>query len=123
MPLAAAASSVPVALAAVHTYAPPMQSKDVAGKLREKQAWVEGKTIKLNFGKDGIILLDGVSGAVTDQDDPADTTIHVSWDDIQALGRGELDPLSALMQGRLRIDGEMSNAIQLQGVFQKLNSH
>ena len=95
---------------------------EVVAKLGERQGWVPGKRIKIDFGADGIVLLDGVAGAVTQSDGHADTTIGVTWSDLQALGRGELDPVSALMQGRLRIDGDMSNALMLQGVIQKLQS-
>jgi putative sterol carrier protein len=91
-------------------------------KLREKQGWVPGKRIKLDFGADGIVFLDGVAGAISRADDPADTTVKITWDDLLALGKGELDPVSALMKGRLRIDGDMSNAMQLQNVIEKLQS-
>lgn len=91
-------------------------------KLREKQGWVSGKRIKLDFGADGIVFLDGVAGAISRADDPADTTVKITWDDLLALGKGELDPVSALMKGRLRIDGDMSNAMQLQNVIEKLQS-
>lgn len=96
--------------------------KDMAAKLRKKQGWVPGKRIKLDFGSDGMVLLDGVAETIGEDDSAADTIIAISWDDLQALGRGELDPVSALMQGRLRIDGDMSNALQLQGVIEKLQS-
>jgi putative sterol carrier protein len=96
--------------------------KDMAAKLREKQGWLPGKRIKFDFGSDGMVLLDGVAETVGEEDGPADTTIAVAWDDLLALGRGDLDPVSALMQGRLRVHGDMSNAMQLQGVIEKLQS-
>ena len=94
----------------------------MVGKLREKQGWVRGKRIKLDFGPDGIVLLDGVGEAISQEDGAADTTVCIGWEDLQALGRGELDPVSALMKGRLRIDGDMANAMQLQNVIEKLQS-
>ena len=96
--------------------------KDMVVKLRDRQGWVPGKRIKLDFGPDGIVLLDGVGQAVSEEDGAADTTIAVAWDDLMALGRGELDPVSALMKGQLRIEGDMSNAMQLQSVIGKLQS-
>ena len=95
---------------------------DMVAKLRDKQGWVPGKRIKLDFGVDGIVLLDGVEGAIREDDGAADTSIAINWNDLLALGRGELDPVSAMMQGRLRIDGDMANAMQLQGVIEKLQS-
>jgi putative sterol carrier protein len=95
---------------------------DMAARLREKDGWLPGKRIKLDFGPEGILHLDGVAGTVTEEDGPADTTISIGWEDLQALGRGELDPVGALMKGRLRIDGDFSNAMLLQGVIEKLGS-
>lgn len=94
----------------------------MVARLRERDGWVPGKKIKLDFGADGIIFLDGVAGAVTEEDAPADTTIRISWDDLWALGRQELDPVSALMKGRLKIDGDFANAMQLQSVIEKLGA-
>ena len=93
---------------------------DMAAKLRERQGWLPGKRVKFDFGTDGVVLLDGVDCVVSEEHGSADTTIVIGWDDLQALGRGELDPVSALMQGRLRVDGDMSNAMQLQSVMEKL---
>lgn len=98
-----------------------MTKSEMVATLREKDGWVPGKRIKIDFGgEDGIILLDGVAGAVVEEDRAADTVISVSWDDLKALGRGDLDPMSALMQGRLRVDGDIGGAMQLQGVIAQL---
>ena len=50
----------------------------------------------------------------------ADTTIKVSWDDWQAMAAGQLDGMTAFMTGKLKVEGDMSNAMQLQGVLAKL---
>ena len=97
-----------------------MTKQDMVARLREKSAWVPEKRIKIDFGEQGVVLLDGVSGAIVEEDQAADTVVSVSWEDLQALGRGDLDPMSALMQGRLRIDGDMAGAMQLTGVIAQL---
>lgn len=97
-----------------------MTKQDMVARLREKGAWVPEKRIKIDFGDEGVILLDGVAGAIVEEDQAADTVVSVSWEDLKALGRGDLDPMSALMQGRLRIDGDMGGAMQLQGVIAQL---
>jgi putative sterol carrier protein len=97
-----------------------MTKQELAGKMQENQAWVPGKTVKLDFGDEGVILLDGASGHVGENDAAADTTIKVSWDDWQKMAAGELDGMTAFMTGKLKIDGDMSNAMQLQGVLAKL---
>ena len=35
---------------------------------------------------------------------------------------GQLDGMTAFMMGKLKVEGDMSNAMQLQGVFAKLRS-
>ena len=97
-----------------------MTKQELVGKMQENQAWVPGKTVKLDFGDQGVILLDGAASQVSENDSAADTTIKVSWDDWQKMAAGELDGMTAFMTGKLKIDGDMSNAMQLQGVLAKL---
>jgi putative sterol carrier protein len=97
-----------------------MTKQELVGKMQENQAWVPGKTVKLDFGDQGVILLDGAANQVSENDSPADTAIKVSWDDWQKMAAGELDGMTAFMTGKLKIEGDMSNAMQLQGVLAKL---
>ena len=98
-----------------------MTKSELAAKMQQAQAWLPGKTVKLDFGGDGSILLDGASGAVSeDGEAAADTTIKVGWDDWQAMAAGQLDGMTAFMTGKLKVEGDMSNAMQLQGVLAKL---
>jgi putative sterol carrier protein len=46
----------------------------------------------------------------------------VSWADWQAMSSGQLDGMTAFMMGKLKVEGDMSNAMQLQGVLAKLRS-
>jgi putative sterol carrier protein len=97
-----------------------MTKQELVQKMQENQAWVPGKTVKLDFGDHGVILLDGAGSQVTESDSAADTTIKTSWDDWQKMAGGELDGMTAFMTGKLKIEGDMSNAMQLQGVLAKL---
>ncbi len=97
-----------------------MTKNELVQKMQENQAWVPGKTVKLDFGDQGLILLDGAGQTVGEEDGPADTTIKTSWDDWQKMAAGELDGMTAFMTGKLKIEGDMSNAMQLQGVLAKL---
>ena len=99
-----------------------MNKSEMAAALNEKSAWLPGKKVKLDFGDQGAVTLDGVANVVTEDDGPADTTIKVSWDDWEAMRAGTLDGMTAFMQGKLKVEGDMSNAMQLQGVFAKLRS-
>jgi putative sterol carrier protein len=97
-----------------------MTKSEMVAALNEKQAWLPGKRVKIDFGGEGVVMLDGTANQVTEQDGQADTTIKVSWEDWQAMASGQLDGMTAFMQGKLKVEGDMGNAMQLQGVFAKL---
>ena len=99
-----------------------MNKSEMAAALNAKSAWLPGKRVKLDFGSEGAVMLDGTANAVTEDDGQADTTIKVAWEDWQAMGDGKLDGMTAFMQGKLKVEGDMSNAMQLQGVLAKLRS-
>ncbi len=97
-----------------------MTKSELAAKMQENQAWLPGKRVKLDFGDNGVIMLDGAGEAVSEDDGAADTTIKIGWDDWQAMADGQLDGMTAFMTGKLKVEGDMSNAMQLQGVLSKL---
>jgi len=97
-----------------------MTKQDFIAAAQEKGAWLPGKRVKFDFGPEGVAVLDGVSETATGEDGPADTTLKISWEDFQAMDRGELDGMTAFMQGKLKVEGDMGNAMQLQGVLAKL---
>ncbi len=100
-----------------------MTKSEMAAKLNSANAWLPGKRVKIDFGgAEGAVMLDGQANQVTEEDGPADTTIKVSWADWEALSSGQLDGMTAFMQGKLKVEGDMSNAMQLQGVLAKLRS-
>ena len=103
-----------------------MTKQELAAKMQENSAWVPGKRVKIDFGgEQGAILLDGVAEQVSDIEsdaNAADTTIKVGWDDWQQMASGQLDGMTAFMMGKLKVEGDMSNAMQLQGVLSKLRS-
>jgi putative sterol carrier protein len=98
-----------------------MTKSELLARMQDAGAWLPGKTVKIDFGgDDGVLLLDGANSLVSDNDGPADTTIKVSWDDWQAMASGALDGMTAFMTGKLKVEGDMGNAMQLQGVLSKL---
>ncbi len=97
-----------------------MTKSELAAKMQENQAWLPGKRVKLDFGDKGVIMLDGAGESVSEDDGDADTTIKIGWDDWQAMADGQLDGMTAFMTGKLKVEGDMSNAMQLQGVLSKL---
>ena len=97
-----------------------MTKQELVQRMQENSAWVPGKRVKIDFGGEGLVMLDGVGNQVSEDDGDADTTIRVSWDDWQQLAAGQLDGMTAFMMGKLKVEGDMSNAMQLQGVVAKL---
>jgi len=99
-----------------------MTKDEMITKLNGASAWIPGKRVKIDFGSEGVTMLDGVANCATGDDGPADTTIKVEWADWEAMSSGQLDGMTAFMQGRLKVEGDMSNAMQLQSVMSKLNA-
>ena len=97
-----------------------MTKSEMTAALNEKQAFLPGKRVKIDFGGEGTIMLDGVANRASEEDGDADTVIKVSWADWEELRDGKLDGMTAFMQGKLKVEGDMSNAMQLQGVLAKL---
>jgi putative sterol carrier protein len=76
-----------------------------------------GKTLKFNLKGDGFIFIDG--GSVTNDDSPADLTITISSADLEAMGAGKLDAMTAVMTGRMQLS-DMGVAMGLQSKMQAL---
>jgi putative sterol carrier protein len=94
--------------------------QEVTKTMSDNAAVVPGKRVRLDFGDEGSIFLDGVANTVNNSDGAADTTVKVSFADFLAVADGSLDATMAFMQGKLKIDGDMSAAMQLQQVTAKL---
>ena len=78
-----------------------------------------GKSLKFNLKGDGVVFING--GTVTNDDSPADLTMTIALDDLVAMGEGKLDPMTAVMSGRLQLS-DMGVAMGLQGKMQALFS-
>lgn len=76
-----------------------------------------GKSLKLDLRGDGFIHID--HDTVTNEDRPADCTLVVSKDNLEKLGKRELDPTMAVMTGKLKINGDMSVAMKLAPLLAK----
>ena len=93
-----------------------MSIQDVAEKMRARvESSGFDRSVKFDTGADGIIVIDGQSISTTDA--PADCTIVLSLEDLEALISGELNPTSAFMTGKIKIEGDMSVAMALSQVL------
>lgn len=97
-----------------------MTNEDIIAKINSGLAKIGGveKSIKIDFGDDGQILVAGTQAIESDAD--ADCTIGVSKDNFKALAKGELNPMGAFMSGKLKIGGDMSVAMGLQSLFSSM---
>ncbi|MEM9929368.1 MAG: SCP2 sterol-binding domain-containing protein [Bacteroidota bacterium] len=77
-----------------------------------------GKSLKLNLDE-GIIHIDMTQepAVVTNEDLEADTVVTTSVDTLDKLRKGELNPMMAMMGGKVKIKGDMGLAMKLQGLL------
>jgi len=75
------------------------------------------RSLKFDLKGEGFIHIDGP--AVSNQDLPADLVVTISRNDLEALGKRELDPMRAIMTGRMKLS-DMGLAMQLQPAIQTL---
>jgi len=68
-------------------------------------------SVKFEIEGEGALRIEGNTVAVDDGD--ADCTVSASLETFQDLFAGELDPTSAFMTGKIRIDGDMGAAMKL----------
>jgi putative sterol carrier protein len=86
--------------------------EELTDRIRRAAASGEGlgRSVKLDLKGEGFIHLDGA--LVTNEDRPADLTVRISKADLVKLGKGELNPMSAVMTGRMKLS-DMSLAMSL----------
>ncbi|MCO5065083.1 MAG: SCP2 sterol-binding domain-containing protein [Rhizobiaceae bacterium] len=73
------------------------------------------RSVKFDTGSNGVIVIDGAT--ISTADAPADCTIMLSLDDLESLVAGDLNPTMAFMQGKIKIEGDMSVAMALSQVL------
>lgn len=73
------------------------------------------RSVKFQCGDEGVIVIDGES--VSTEDRETECTISLSKEDLEAMIAGDLDPTAAFMQGKLKIDGDMSVAMALSQII------
>jgi putative sterol carrier protein len=64
-----------------------------------------------------VVQVDDGKVSVSEGGGDADTTIQATQDNFLAISRGELNPTTAYMTGKLKIKGDMGAALKLQKLF------
>ncbi|MCZ2102400.1 MAG: SCP2 sterol-binding domain-containing protein [Chitinophagales bacterium] len=78
-----------------------------------------GAKLKFVLGDD-VILIDGTgdSNVVSQEDEEAACTISTDNDTFMQLKNGSLNPMMAVMTGKVKIKGDMGLAMKLQSLIQ-----
>lgn len=77
-----------------------------------------GKSIKLQLDE-GVVHIDMTEddAQVTNEDKEADTVVITSIDVLDKLRTGALNPMTAMMTGKVKIKGDMGLAMKLQSLL------
>jgi len=99
-----------------------MSLENYTEQVRSKVGEASGlnAVIKFAFAEGGALLIDGKStpNAVNnDEGAAADCTVKVSLEDFGKLMERKLDPMTAFMTGKLKIEGDMGVAMKLGKLF------
>jgi putative sterol carrier protein len=85
-------------------------TKDFKETSKQKAGF--GKTVKLDFGNDGVVFIDGTGKkiVISNEHRDADMTVALTVDTFTKMGEGTLAGDKAVEQGLLTIDGDLSLA-------------
>lgn len=93
-----------------------MSVETIAEQMKDKVASSGfDRSVKFDTGGDGVIVIDGAT--VSTVDAPADCTIKLSLENLEALISGDLNPTMAFMTGKLKVEGDMTVAMALSQVI------
>ena len=77
-------------------------------------------TAKFVITGEGAIMIDEGGVRPAEDGEEADVTLTASRETFEGIMDGSVNPTTAFMTGKLKVEGDMSNAMQLQGVLAKL---
>ncbi|NRP26042.1 hypothetical protein XMM379_002748 [Aliiroseovarius sp. xm-m-379] len=79
------------------------------------QSGLEGRSfngsLKFDCGEDGVIVL--AENAASTENRDTDCTLRLSTENLQKLLTGKLNPMTAVMMGKIKLSGDMTTAMQL----------
>jgi len=77
-----------------------------------------GKTLKFQFDEGTVFLdLTGDEAQVSNEDKDADCTIKTSIETLEQVRNGDINPMMAVMNGKIKIKGDMGVAMKLQSLL------
>jgi putative sterol carrier protein len=94
-----------------------MTFDEIAATLKERALTKSplGATVKLDFGADGQLFLDGTGAenVVAPSNGDADCTIAISLANFASIISGDLSATGAYMTGKMKISGDLTIAMKL----------
>lgn len=72
-------------------------------------------TAKFVIENEGTMMVDEAGARAGDE--PADVTLTADAETFRAILEGEMNPTSAFMTGKLKVDGDMGAAMRLSGIL------
>ena len=93
-----------------------------AGSIKQKPEKVAGLSATYQFDLTGeswtLRIHDGAASASPGPAEAPNTTFVASTDDWMSIATGKLNPVTAFMQQKLKVKGDMGLAMRLQGLLQ-----
>ena len=74
-----------------------------------------GSTVKFVF-PEGVVRIDE-NQHVSNDDQPTDCELKTTMEDLTSIANGDLNPMAAVMFGKLKISGDMGVAMKMQSLF------
>ena len=97
-----------------------MTLQEITSEISEsvKVAPMTGKTIKLQLDE-GVVYIDlrEETGTVSNDDSDADAVITTTLDTLEKLSAKTMNPMMAILSGKITIKGDMAAALQLQSIL------
>lgn len=97
-----------------------MDASALIAQLNEQAASIDPIDAIIKFQVDEhVVTIDGTgdSNVVSQEDKEADTTITTSAETLMKLKSGDLNPMMAVMGGKIKIKGDMGLAMKLQSLL------
>ena len=93
-----------------------MTLQELTEQIQTKVKYADSLNAKVKLVTDqGVVYIDATqSPAIVSNDDkPADCDLSVSMDNLVKMGTGALNPMMAVMSGKLKIKGDMGIAMKM----------
>ena len=89
---------------------------DIPQELRDRVAASDFDAVmKFDCGDDGVLVIN--KKEVTREDMEADCTIKISRKNLEKLMKGQLNPMTAFLTGKIKVEGDTSVALSLQSLL------